>query len=187
MTQRPWLAPGLSPVGRAALLYDHADDAGVEVRHKRGGRSWSAPWGTVYLGLTADTPVTVESGVLAHELRHAAQQGRGWRAWWWALCYLVSPWRRRRVEVEAEAEECAAWLAMTPGPVDFARARMIADQTARALGGWRWPHMTGGSRGELLDRVADLAVAYVISARASDGDRPSQADTQGAAPDEHGG
>lgn len=162
---RPWLADGVGLVARASLLYDHADAIGVEVRHKRGGRSWTAPWGTVYIGITDDTPVTVEAAVLAHELRHARQMGRGWRAWWWVARYLALPSHRRRVEVEAEAEECAVWGALAYRAATPDALMAVAEGSAASLGGWRWPHLTGGGRAKLLAEVATLAAGYLAEAQ----------------------
>jgi hypothetical protein len=87
--------------------------------------------------------------VVAHELTHDRQMGRGWRRWAWTLRYLVDPWFRLRVEVEAEVAEYVT------------RANMLdrwPHVVHHGLGGWRLPYMTPGDPEEIGERIKSMAM-----------------------------
>ena len=70
----------------------------------------AAPWGVVYVDPTTErAALDVQACILAHELTHARQFAGAGRAGRYvlALRYLLSPWTRRRLEIEAEINDSA--------------------------------------------------------------------------------
>ncbi len=133
---------------------------------KRCPRGMYTPWGTVYLQALQTPAKDMEDiremvPLLAHEGRHAYDARGyipGWprvSAWVWAFFYLLSPFFRRVAEVSAETYETAVrGFLVGSDPVPGALRRHVR---AATLGGWRWPHLTGGDPELLKDAVAAMA------------------------------
>ena len=129
-------------------------------------RGMYTPWGTVYVQALKAPAKDIEDvrellPLLAHEGRHA-YEARLYIPWWprlspwiWVLAYLISPFFRRVAESSAEAYETAVrgFLAGSD-PAPRALRRHVR---AATLGGWHWPHFTGGDPDLLKDAVADMA------------------------------
>ena len=133
--------------------------------------STTAPWGAVYISAEVEAAsLDTQACVLMHEATHARQmRGAGLLGRWaWALWYVLSPWHRRRVEVEAEAWEAACSAAIAGA--DATSGALAHHVSAGALGGWRWPHLTGGDPDELRADVAKLAAGLLARARAGGDD-----------------
>lgn len=140
----PYLRSGLGRAERERLLDEEAERLGFIFRPWRRSFSMCAPWGVIYLAPGVPPPVK------AHELTHARRMGR-W-PWLWTLLYLLSPWRRQREEVEAEAMEAAFYYRWV------GRGNLEDYIHAPTLGTWRAPHFMGGDREELLEAVAETAL-----------------------------
>jgi len=169
------LAPGVSSHGRLDAIYAHVDALGYVVRDIPGwlARVWrhstTAPWSVIYLHPNAPAGgIVTEAAVMGHEATHARQFIRAgrWGRYWLAALYAFLPWpyTRRWMELEAEAWETATAGAMMNA--DATPEEMEPHVSARALGGWRWPHFTGGSRGAMLAEVRVRAAHLLERARA---------------------
>ncbi len=113
-------------------------------------RGLTAPWRRIYL---APGVTDVQRGpLLAHEGMHV-YQGLLVGPWKWALKYLLFPSFRRTEEVLAEAAETAVRGFIAGAPMDG----LHGHYTSTTLGGWKWPHFTGGDPDRLRRTVIGLA------------------------------
>jgi len=158
------LSRSLSPFDRIGDITAHLTALGWRVRTVPGWmtslgwrNSFAAPWRTIYISAaTRERPADERAAVLAHEATHARQFERAWSRWGRAVWYLLSPFQRRWMEVEAEAWEAATSAAHAHAGLTL--GAMLRHTSAGALGGWQWPHLTGGDPETLRCGVAERAL-----------------------------
>ena len=132
----------------------------------------TAPWGKIYVRDSYRGDTEKDAPLLAHECNHVrrAIRVKSWGVeftsytrtagywlghFWYALKYLVWIPFRRDEEVDAETYETACRGRLRGS--DPTAAALEHHVSAPSLGGWRWPHLTGGDPVELRRDVAEGA------------------------------